>query len=74
MENNILPISKSECRKLDVVMEGIMKKYHCHTRVINFDNDTILIEVQYGFDPTILKKDFKINRHNMDIIEKVETQ
>lgn len=88
MSNDVLPMSKSEIQQLDFLMFSLQETYKystrinmisggfCTTKVINFDNDIIVIEIQAKIKNDkhnpILKEHIKINRHSMEVLEKME--
>lgn len=83
-------MSKSEAQQLEFLIHGLRSAYRhsiekkmeaggfARASVINFDNDTILIEIECGMQISIpelkYKENVKINRRTMEVIEKMEVQ
>lgn len=85
MNDEILPMTKSEIAKLDLVVAGLKKKYRTDIEnrmmndgfataaILNYDNDVVMVEVRYGVSISIPELCFKevvrIDRHGMEPIE-----
>ena len=90
MEKEILPMSKSEAQQLEFLIHGLRSAYRhsiekkmdaggfAKASVINFDNDTVLVEINCGLQISIpglvVKEIVKVNRRTMEVIEKMEVQ
>jgi len=82
---NILPMSKSEIKHLDFVLADLKSRYRTaledemmnngfsSATVLNYDNDVVLVEVNYGINISIpelcFKKEVKIDRLRMEVME-----
>lgn len=82
---NILPMSKSEIKHLDFVLSDLKNRYRTAVEeemmnngfgsatVLNYDNDIVLVEVNYGISISIpelcFQRDVKIDRRRMQILE-----
>lgn len=89
MSNEIIPMLKSEIKQLDSAISEIKNKYRTGiedemmnagfaiAKVLNYDNDFILVDLSYGVDTAIpefcFQKNIKISRHNMEVIETEES-
>lgn len=88
MKDEILPMSKSEAQQLEFLIHGLRTAYRhsieekmeaggfASVSIVNFDNDTILLEINCGLQisiPELANKEvIKINRRTMEVIEKIE--
>lgn len=86
--SDIIPMSKSEIKRLDFVLSDLKSRYRTSIEekmlnegfalasVLNYDNDVILVEVSYGVNIAIpelcFKKDVKVDRHRMEVLEEKE--
>lgn len=78
-------MSKSEIKHLDFVLSDLKSRYRtavedemmnngfCSATVLNYDNDVVLVEMNYGISISIpelcFKKDIKIDRRRMEVLE-----
>lgn len=81
-------MSKKEISELEDILTLLKIKYKysidsnrilggfATSSVLNFDNDIIIIEIKFGIgnngDNSSCRKEIKIDRHSMEIMEKVE--
>lgn len=88
MIKDILPMSKSEIKLLDFTLSKLKSKYRtsiedemnneafASASVLNYDNDVVLVELNYGVNVAIpelcFKKDIGIDRHSMSVMETKE--
>lgn len=85
MSESILPISKSEFKKLDFVMKELKNRHRqdledkmmnsgfASARVLNFDNDVIIVDLDFGIQieipELVFSKSIMIDRKTMEVIQ-----